>query len=106
MQQRNLVIFILLTIVILFGWTALQQRLWPPRPRTQEPWEALSLEERREAGARLSLVAVHGAGGLGGAADVATQAVVADLWARDKLPPEVHQEKKPRPAPLAMVALP
>ncbi|HEV3261190.1 MAG TPA: YidC/Oxa1 family insertase periplasmic-domain containing protein [Gemmataceae bacterium] len=104
MQQKNLWAFALVTAVILLSWMALAPRLWPPRPRTVEPWESLSVEEQRQAAARLSLVGAHGSSGLGSAADVGIQALVSDLWAREKLPAELQE--KPKAAPLTMVSLP
>ena len=32
MQQKNLLLFVVLTVLILFGWTSLSHILWPPPP--------------------------------------------------------------------------
>jgi len=32
-QHKNLLLFVVLSLLILVGWTAIQNTLWPPPPR-------------------------------------------------------------------------
>ncbi len=34
MQQRNFVLFMVLSFLILFGWVWVQNKIWPPQPKT------------------------------------------------------------------------
>jgi YidC/Oxa1 family membrane protein insertase len=56
-QQRNLILFIVLSFVILLGWPRLERWLWPPPERPPQPlwpWKGLSKENQAEMAARVT----------------------------------------------------
>src|SRR6266404_8718944 len=73
MQQKNLVVFIVLCIVILVGWSWLQNQLWPPPKKADE--SAAKKDERKEP-VKPPLTAAHLRANLPQVA----AAAVADGW--------------------------
>ncbi|MCS6850383.1 MAG: YidC/Oxa1 family insertase periplasmic-domain containing protein [Gemmataceae bacterium] len=90
MQQKNLLLFFLVSLVIILGWTQFQNWMWPPKPRKPAQPEAIlskaQLEQvRRAVGGLLPAVGT----GLG-------PGVVASLAAALPPPPKA---KTPTPQP-------
>jgi YidC/Oxa1 family membrane protein insertase len=48
MQQKNFILFIVLSVLILTGWTALSQYLWPPPPPKSKSTEVVKTDEKNK----------------------------------------------------------
>ena len=101
-QQKNLILFIILTVLILVGWQQLSSRLWPPRPRPiPEPTTVLAPEWN----SFLAAVAMPGSGGVEAVGPAAADLAVADWsvhpenWLVKSAPePKKAEVKKAEPA--------
>lgn len=103
-QPKNLLLFIVLTVLILVGWHQLSVRLWPPRSRPTPPpeekspwvWENLRPREQSEVFARLAAAAAPAGAGVDTIGSTATAAAVAD-WSVHQENRVVKREPEPRP---------
>jgi YidC/Oxa1 family membrane protein insertase len=48
MQAKNIILFIVLSVAILVGWTMLQQQLWPVKPPREKPKEEAKKEPKKK----------------------------------------------------------
>ncbi len=95
MQQKNLIVFIVLSILILTGWSLLQNVIWPPPPakekeearngKKKEPpravvWQLTGAAQRQMPG-HLWAAVIPADMGLAAPLRLATQAVVTERYA-------------------------
>jgi YidC/Oxa1 family membrane protein insertase len=97
MQQKNLVLFIALCLLILIGWPLLMNKIFPPRPRLNEAEQtasrALPPGVRKDLLAWLSCVPGPAASGV---ANLLCATATHAALAPPPLPPEMAWERLPR----------
>src|SRR5216683_6658901 len=106
MQQKNFIIFILLSFGLIILWLPLTHWLWPPPPppppkvKLPEPqlWASLPLQ------AQGVVQQIPGLPGLAGACRLATEYAVTDWAAGDREGWLAQRERKPEPAPVVKKA--
>jgi YidC/Oxa1 family membrane protein insertase len=107
MQQKNLLLFCVLSFVILIGWSRLQLYLWPPAPKQPPPavegdpwpWRSLPAAAQGEVVGRLWLVPVPPAPGLESAYRLATAVAVTDSAGERQRLVAAYQPKPKEPPP-------
>ena len=102
MQQKNFIPFLLLMLLVLFGWTQLQNWIWPPRQKPKAVAPAVELREL----ARVSVDAGGAVAGWDPASQLAVDTAVglateAGLMYRPEKPKTVRL-----PAPVLWGGLP
>src|SRR5262245_49935448 len=99
-QQKNLVLFFVLSFAIFVGWSALQTFLWPP-PKRVRPQPPLKLPNEQFWGGMAGLLAQPPAvPGLGAALPLVGDVAVAEWSAGDREQwKRIAAEPKPLPKP-------
>jgi YidC/Oxa1 family membrane protein insertase len=111
MQQKNVVVFVILSSLIIFGWPLVHKWVWPPPPRApQQPAVKLPLESRQYADLYLhapsAVVLAPAVPGVGSALHLLTEAGLAHPATPGPLRLALARkaEPKPRPTPEAVAA--
>src|SRR5947208_4342428 len=102
MQQKNLIVFFLVSAAILISWTLIRSLIWPPPPKSIRPPDA-----RLYAGlpGQLSTGVSAGLPGIGPALSQVVQVAVADysadekkVWLAARLAQKEKAQEQPKPA--------
>lgn len=104
MQQRNFILFVVLSVLILSGWPLLQNWLWPPPPRKPpEETTKLIVDSRQYSDlylrAPVAVALAPVTPGVGGAFELLTEVALAHPSHRDpiRLALARRPEAKPKP---------
>jgi YidC/Oxa1 family membrane protein insertase len=98
-QQKNFVLFLTLSLLIMVGWMYLERQIWPPRHRPEEPPPIKLPDANLWAGLPAQVGQPPGAPGVAGAAaQIASQTAVSANWsaARPQLAKKPEVPAKPK----------
>lgn len=101
-QPKNLVLFFLLSFAVFVGWTALQNRIWPPPKKVPPPPRLRLPNDQLWGGVPASVAPVSAVPGIGVALPLVGQVAVVEWSAGDRQRwVQITPEPKPQPKPVA-----
>jgi YidC/Oxa1 family membrane protein insertase len=104
-QHKNLLLFIVLSFLIFVSWTALQNTLSPPKPKTPKKFEELKAQPWENTTPAALAGQIGGMAQLAGFADptpIAVQAALGDLAASNRELWALKEKEAPKPEPVVV----